>query len=144
METKGYISLITKWYVTEILMVDFTPARSFQSSSADVMAKIYSRTSTNERLPIRNFLLTKRLFVEIMFRITKECSSYETPKIKISKSALPTTSVLPFTADFVQRFYLRNFRLTKRLPERINFVSRGSTVHPLIFTKNRIKFTEKE
>ena len=26
------------------------------------------------------------------------------------------------------RFYLRNFRLTKRLPERINFVSRGSTV----------------
>ena len=27
------------------------------------------------------------------------------------------------------RFYLRNFRLTKRLPERINFVSRGSTVY---------------
>ena len=26
------------------------------------------------------------------------------------------------------RFYLRNFRLTKRLPERINFVSRGSAV----------------
>ena len=27
------------------------------------------------------------------------------------------------------RFYLRNFRLTKRLPERINFVSRGSNVY---------------
>ena len=49
---------------------------------------VYSRTSTNERLQIRNFQLTKRLFVEIMFRITKECSSYETPKIKILKSAL--------------------------------------------------------
>ena len=46
----------------------------------------YSRTSTNERLQIRNFQLTKRLFVEIMFRITKECSSYETPKIKIFKT----------------------------------------------------------
>ena len=45
--------------------------------------ELYSRTSTNERLQIRNFQLTKRLFVEIMFRITKECSSYETPKIKI-------------------------------------------------------------
>ena len=67
-------------------------------------AKIkYSRTSTNERLQIRNFQLTKRLFEEIMFRITKECSSYETPKILsvVNRLPLPITSALPFTADFV-------------------------------------------
>ena len=35
------------------------------------------------------------------------------------------------------RFYLRNFRLTKRLPERINFVSRGSTVYIIYKTPHR-------
>ena len=37
------------------------------------------------------------------------------------------------------RFYLRNFRLTKRLPERINFVSRGFTVFKRFLTEQDAK-----
>ena len=79
-----------------------TPTQIYRAI-ANTATMIYSRTSTNERLQIRNFQLTKRLFVEIMFRITKECSSYETPKILsvVNRLPLPITSVLPFTADFV-------------------------------------------